>query len=77
MSTLAEVRRAVRAAKRADEAQEQAQKRLHEAIRQAMDAPGITVKQLEAEVGLTKARLYQIKAGVRAQSKISGEKSSS
>lgn len=70
MSTLGEVRRAVKAAKAAEE-------RRQAAIKAAMEDPGVSWQQVAAETGLSKQRLYQIKAGVRAQSKDSGEKVSS
>lgn len=68
MSTIAEVRRAKAAAERAKAAHEQAQARLREAIRAALLATQNPDAVAEAS-GLSKARIYQIRAGVRTQRK--------
>lgn len=68
MSTIAEVRRAKAAAERAKAAHLQAQARLREAIRAALLATQDPDAVAEA-AGLSKARVYQIRAGVRTQRK--------
>lgn len=69
MSALAEVRRAVQAAARAAELKEAKDRQLRAAIRAAMHAPDVTLADLMKETGLSKSRLFQIKAGVRSQSR--------
>jgi len=68
VSTIAEVRRAKAAAERAKAAHEKAQERLREAIRAAILATRDPDAVAEA-AGLSKARIYQIRAGVRTQRK--------
>jgi hypothetical protein len=66
VSTLAEVRRAVRAERRAAEQHKQARARRDEVIRAAMLA-GQDTAALVVETGMSQQRLHQIREGVRTQ----------
>ena len=68
MSTVEEVRIAAQAARRAKAAHEKAQARLRAVIRAAILATRDPDAVAEA-AGLSKARVYQIRAGVRTQRK--------
>lgn len=68
MSTVAEVRRAKKAAERAAERHKDAEAALREAIRAAILATKDPDAVAEA-AGISKARVYQIRAGVRSQRK--------
>lgn len=64
-----EVRRATRAKQRAEEAFAQARMREAEAVRVAMEAEPPPVAELMLVTGLSRARLYQMKAGRRTLAK--------
>lgn len=65
---LREVKRATRHKAHAEEAAEQARARHDEAVRAAMLAK-VSVDDLIEETGLTRGRLYQIRAGRRTLAK--------